>query len=67
MSDAQCFIVGQIEALTVTAERLAMCTRQDPFLSKVVLFTQRGWPVSISEELKPFVTKKGELSVETIV
>ena len=41
---ATCFYVGQIQALPVTAEQLGTATRQDPVLSKVVQYTQAGWP-----------------------
>ena len=47
--DAQpsCFYVGQIQALPVTSEQLEIATRRDPCLSKVVHYTQSGWPASI--------------------
>ena len=39
-------------------------TSIDPVLSKVVLYTQRGWPRQIDDKLKPYANRQSELSVE---
>eukprot|EP00731_Ephydatia_muelleri_P002089 Em0001g2089a len=63
-SDSDVFNVGQIEALPVTAMQLRKVTRQDPILSKVVTFTRNGWPSIVPENLKPYWTRRNELTVE---
>ena len=63
-SDSDVFNVGQIEALPVTAMQLRKVTRQDPILSKVVTFTRNGWPSIVPENLRPYWTRRNELTVE---
>ena len=43
-----------------------MCkaTRSDPILSKVYLNLQKGWPRQCPEVLKPYYTRRNELSLE---
>ena len=53
-STASAFVVGQIQALPVTAEHLASVTRQDPVLSKGHQFSRQGWPSHTCDDLKPF-------------
>ena len=45
----------------VTASDICVWTWRDPTLAKVVV--QRGWPDSTEEQLKPFSSRKDELSV----
>ena len=40
--------IRQIEILPVSFKRLKRETRRDPILSRVVKYTQRGWPGSVS-------------------
>ena len=47
----------------VTATDICVWTRRDPTLAKVVEFVQRGWPDSTEEQLKPFSSRKDDLSV----
>ena len=51
---ASAFVVGQIQALPVTADNLASATRQNPALSKVHQFSLPGWPSRTCDDLKPF-------------
>ena len=44
--------------------QLAAATSTDVLLSKVYSYTQKAWPWVVDEELKPFATKKEELTVE---
>ena len=56
------FMIGQLQALPVTTERLETTTRQDPLLSKLHQYVREGWPGESSEEFKPFEQRKQELS-----
>ena len=58
------FNVAQVDSLPVTAEQLGRATQQDPLLSKVLHFTQSGWPQKVPEHLKPFWTRRDELTIE---
>ena len=58
------FNLQQIETLPVDAKQLKQATLSDPLLSKVLLYTQKGWPAEYSGELKPYFHKRHELSVE---
>lgn len=60
----QCFLLGQMQALPVTVDRLQMATRRDPILSKVLQYTRTRWPLHVPEPLNPFLRRKEELSVE---
>ena len=62
--EATCFNLGQVHALPVTAAKLSECSQQDPLVSCVMQFTRRGWPVTIATELKPYHTRRHELTVE---
>ena len=48
------FNICQIESLPLTSGQLKQATRTDLILSKVLLFTKTGWPVQVSEALKPY-------------
>lgn len=51
--------------LLITFKEIALATKYDPVLSKVLDFTNHGWPHLIHEEqVKPYATKSAELSVE---
>ena len=63
-TEAAVFNLGQMQALPVTATKLACCSRQDRHLSKVMLFTRRGWPTTVPPDLKPFSDRRHELTVE---
>ena len=63
-SEAACFNLGQIQSLPVTSAEVATATRRDPILSKVLLYTQQGWPAQVPEAMQPFASRKHELTVE---
>ena len=63
-ADAAVFNLAQIDSLPVTVKKFKVTTAQDPVLSKVVLFTRNGWPVSAPEEFQSYWKRKDELSVE---
>ena len=58
------FVIGQVQALPVTAERLETATRQDSLLSKVHLYVREGWPSGLPDEFKPYLNRRQELSTE---
>ena len=62
--EAACFNIGQIEALPISATKLGTASRQDPVISQAMLFTQNGWPLEVSPELKPFYRRRSGLMVE---
>ena len=58
------FMVGQIQAMPVTAEQVQTATRRDPVLSQVYRYVQEGWPATVNDKYKPFYKHKDELCVE---
>ena len=58
------FIIGQIQALPVTAKQIQTATRQDGVLSQVFCYVEAGWPSHVDEAYKPFVNRGNELSIE---
>ena len=63
-STCSAFVVGQIQALPVTSERLETVTRQDPILSRVHQYTREGWPSSTPDEFKPYRDRQLELTTQ---
>ena len=58
------FVIGQVQVLPVTAERLETATRQDSLLSKVHWYVREGWPSGLPDEFKPYLNRRQELSTE---
>ena len=58
------FMVGQIQAMPVTAEQVQAATRRDPVLSQVFRYVQDGWPATVNDKYKPFYKHKDELCIE---
>ena len=56
--------VQQIQSLPVTAKNLKEETGRDTSLSKVLRYTQSGWPREVPRELKPYQQRQQELVVE---
>ena len=46
----------------VTATQIETMTRQDKVLSRVLYFVQNGWPATVEQTLKPYASRKYELS-----
>ena len=59
-SAATLFNVSQVNTVLVNANLLRKATSIDQVLSKVLRFVQRGWPVHVSPNLKPFIHHKNE-------
>ncbi|XP_041452504.1 uncharacterized protein K02A2.6-like [Lytechinus variegatus] len=59
------FHYTQLDELPLTAQEIAAATANDPILSQVLQYTQRGWPNSVDDGgLKPYFHRRHELSVE---
>ena len=56
--------MSQVNTLLVNADLLKRATSIDQVLSKVLHFVQRGWPLRVNPDLKPFLQCKNELIVE---
>ena len=61
--DATIFNVAQIERLQVTAAQVCQATCKDAVLSKVLQYTQHGWPTDVASDLVPFKNRAQELCV----
>ena len=53
-----------MEALPVTAKSIAVATRTDPLLAKVMTYVSSGWSNHIPPELKPYCQRKHEITIE---
>ena len=58
------FNVSQLESLPVTSQQLRTATRTDPVLSKVVSYVRSGWPQNCTPTLRPYWSRRFELTVE---
>ena len=54
-----------MENTPVTAKDIAMLTKKDPILSKVLNFCMNGWPDKVESNLIPFKNRYLELSVQS--
>ena len=60
------FNLRQIAVLPVDAAHLVSATHHDPTLSRVLRYTQSGWPATgVPAELKAFENHQSELTVES--
>ena len=50
------FVVGQIQALPVTAEQVESATRRDPVLSKIHKYVREGWPTQLQQKKASLTT-----------
>ena len=59
-------LMEQLNASLVTAARIRAWTERDPCLAKARKLVLQGWSAESGEveELKPYATRRGELSVE---
>ena len=62
--EAAALNIRQIEILRISFKQLQTATTVDPILTKVVKYSQHGWPANVPEILKPYYQRKEELSVE---
>ena len=64
LSEVSLYNVSQINTVSVSVVDLCKATRSDPLLSKVYYYLQRGWPKTCPDALKPFWSRRTELSIE---
>ena len=64
MSEVSVFNVSQINVLPVSVMQLCKATRADLVLSKVLNFLRSGWPSNIPDPVKPYFSRRDELSIE---
>ncbi len=62
---AKIFYFSQVERAPVTAAQVRKGTRNDPILSKVMDFVMTGKGENDDLELKPYVSRRHELSVQS--
>ena len=55
-------LVEHLNCGPVTATQIKTMTRRDKELSRVLHFVQNGWPESVDPALRPYASKKHELS-----
>lgn len=59
------FQVSFLDELPISAKDIAMETRKNPVLSKVLNLTLSGWLSNVTDEgLKPFLVRKDQLSTD---
>ena len=63
-TDTEVYSMTQLETLPVTYQQLKTATNHDPILGQVVQCIRNGWPVAALEELKPYVARKLELTLQ---
>ena len=56
-------LTDHLDDSPVTAHHIAVWTRRDPELSKVLTYVQRGWPNECDKSLSNFSSKRNELSI----
>lgn len=56
--------MSQIEVLPVNTDMIRQATQRDPILSRVVEYTDQGWPSFSKLELEPFDRRKDELTIQ---
>ena len=55
-------LIKQLEDLPVTSEHICTWSRKDPILSRVIRYVNKGWPKNLDQEVKPYESRKNELS-----
>ena len=63
-SDPKVFNISQMEALPVNMRQLRAATFADKRLSKVIRYTKGAWPSQVPADLRPYLHRRNELTVE---
>ena len=58
------FQVHQLQSLPVRAADVRKATKSDGVLKKVWQYTREGWPDSFAEDLKPYSSRRQEITIE---
>ena len=58
------FNIGQIQALPLTFKDIKIATKRDATLRKVLELVRTGWTKEVPDDVKPYIQRKAELSVE---
>ena len=58
------FLMECLNSSPITAAQIRAWTKRDPLLARVVKFIKEGWPEGCADDLKPFSSRRLELSVE---
>ena len=59
------FNISQVQALPVTVKHVQVATRRDPVLSKVVTYIMSGWPDKVSDDFKPYYSRREEIGIQS--
>ena len=62
--EVKVFQIHQLESLPVTSEHIKKAVKADNLLSKVLKYTREGWPPSPQTELKPYLSRREEITIE---
>ena len=57
-------LIENLNSAPITANQIAVWTRRDRLLSRVFRYVQHGWPIQSDDALKPYWSRKLELSTE---
>ena len=57
-------MMEHLQDAPITSTQIAYWTRRDPLMSRVLRYIQSGWTNQSDEDLKPYWTRKLELSSE---
>ena len=53
-----------MDSTPMTAKEIALLTKSDPILSKVLQYCYSGWPNAVESDLVPFKNHQFELSIQ---
>ncbi|XP_077863434.1 uncharacterized protein LOC144346775 [Saccoglossus kowalevskii] len=56
--------LSTLDGSPVTAELVENWTARDPVLSHILKWVTQGWPEQVEEQLRPYIRRKQELSVQ---
>ncbi len=55
-------VIEKIEDLPFTGKEISKYTREDRVLARVYHYIQKGWPITVQDELKAYHRRRTELS-----
>ena len=57
-------VLEHIDRSVMSVNDVRKLTRHEPVLSRVLLYVQQGWPDQVDEALKPYFSRRDELSCQ---